>query len=283
MIGALAAAQIELGPDRKWNAVNSMQKRFIAEFLDPNLGIIGSVPEVSGICSRSADVINKFLADRGYSIRLGQFDPEEFGVASALDLLVEWMESGVRQNIIPFGGKIYDGFRLKSHCLAFYRKTGHPNPIVEIATQNGDSVFVTMLDESLSDFALVDKVSELFSGLRVTNEFEGLVIPMITLKQEVNISWMLRMNTVDDKGTPAWISQAKQETRLRMNEFGARVQSAVALGMKRLLAAPVKSKPDHIIDKPFLMWIMRRGLSIPMFVGHLTYDDWKDPGNITKD
>jgi len=53
------------------------------------------------------------------------------------------------------------------------------------------------------------------------------------------------------------------------------VKSAVALGI--LAGAPLKKKEPYVINKPFLMWITRQGLSKPLFVAYLNKDVWKDP------
>jgi len=75
---------------------------------------------------------------------------------------------------------------------------------------------------------------------------------------------------------PAIITQALQQTKLRMNEEGARAQSAVAIGVLRGCLPTY----DYVIDWPFLFWITRPGISKPLFVAYVTEDDWKNPGDI---
>ena len=60
-----------------------------------------------------------------------------------------------------------------------------------------------------------------------------------------------------------------------MNEIGFRVKSAVALGM--LAGAALKRTEPYVINRPFLMWITRSGLSKPLFIAYLNKDVWKDP------
>jgi len=55
------------------------------------------------------------------------------------------------------------------------------------------------------------------------------------------------------------------------------VESAVAIAILRATGAP---KPDHVINRPFLIWFERDGLSRPLFAGHITPDDWRNPGSI---
>ena len=64
-----------------------------------------------------------------------------------------------------------------------------------------------------------------------------------------------------------------------MNEFGARAQSATSMMIASAFAGPLKQ--ELVIDKPFLIWFSQEGMSLPLFVAHVGYDDWKNPGDIT--
>jgi hypothetical protein len=39
-------------------------------------------------------------------------------------------------------------------------------------------------------------------------------------------------------------------------------------------------KPDHVIDRPFLVWFERDGLSRPLFAAYVVEDEWRNPGAI---
>ena len=63
-----------------------------------------------------------------------------------------------------------------------------------------------------------------------------------------------------------------------MNQLGVRIEEAVAVMVAGMaLAAEVHR---HVINRPFLMWVTRPGLSLPLFVGYITREDWKDPGEL---
>ena len=64
-----------------------------------------------------------------------------------------------------------------------------------------------------------------------------------------------------------------------MNEFGARAESA-AFEVLEGAAGSITVKPPHVIDRPFLIWFERQGLAKPLFVGHITEDDWRNPGTL---
>jgi len=103
---------------------------------------------------------------------------------------------------------------------------------------------------------------------------------MVNLDELVDISWLLGMETTAESGQRAWVSQAKQQTILKMNEVGARAKSAVAIAVTRSIEMP---KPDMVINGPFLVWFEREGLAPSRSSsGHITQEDWRNPGDISK-
>ena len=57
-----------------------------------------------------------------------------------------------------------------------------------------------------------------------------------------------------------------------MDQKGVRSQEAATVGIAFAAAFLPKR---HVIDRPFLMWVERPGLSLPLFVGYITEEDWK--------
>jgi hypothetical protein len=95
---------------------------------------------------------------------------------------------------------------------------------------------------------------------------------MVNLDMQPDISWLLRMSTVDQAGMPWAISQALQQTKFAMDEFGATVESAAAIGV-RCLCLPNR----YQIDRPFVAAVFRPGLKLPIFIGYLDTDCWNRP------
>jgi serine protease inhibitor len=100
---------------------------------------------------------------------------------------------------------------------------------------------------------------------------------MIDMNTEDDLSWLIGMRTVDEQGNPWRISQAKQQTKLRLNEKGARAQSAAAIGCGTLSMPP----PPFIVDRPFVFWVMRAGIDLPLFVSYITPEHWKEPADLS--
>ncbi len=279
IVDAVRFADNVLGEGREWSAVNPEQAWFIRDYLNPFGQLTGGLKEIESIAAHDAGLINEFLRQHDFTIQLEEFSPEEFGVASVLDLLVEWQDVGKVITITTPDQRTFEGAEIIKHGVTFFRVLDHPNPIACLNTKSTDLVYMTMLDNPLSEFELVTKAQEFMAAMKHMTDFEGLQFPMVNLRQQVDISWLLKMHTKDDKGFPWFISQALQENHLRMNEKGARAQSATAVGMMRMgIEIP---KPKHIINQPFLVWFSRPGLDIPLFVGHVTEADWENPGDIT--
>ncbi len=279
IVAALVAAEEMpgMGAHRLWSPKNRMQSRFLDEFFRRNRDEIGRLPEIESLASKSADEINAFLRKKGFRIQLDRFDPNEFGVASVLDLLVEWEAKGSETQIVTADDTPYPAVRMdKGHII--YRVAKHRHPVIMIKTKSGDMVHLSIVDDPPKDFDLISLADRLLEPDDIDDEHEGVIFPMVDLNQEVDISWLRGLNTKGVDGRPAIVSQAKQQTKLRMNEVGARAESAAAIGIMRLGAS--KPKTVYIIDKPFLVCFTRHGFSKPLFVGHIGHDDWKKPSGL---
>ncbi len=274
IVAALKTAEQILGPDRVWNLTNDLQRRFLADFCATCWEEVEGIAEIESTASYSADEINAFLKERGFTIQLEPWSPPNFGVASVLDLLVEWVEAGEATVVTADDGRQFPGVRIGEAGVRFFDAPGHPNPVAGLETKSGDHVYMTMLDQPPGGFDLIARAQELVGDKRPSWEYGGLVFPMVDLNQEVDIAWLIGMHTCGNDGLPAIIAQALQQTKLRMNEIGARAESAVAIRAKGI------PQPDYVINHPFLVWFERDGLSKPLFAGHITPDDWRNPGNV---
>jgi hypothetical protein len=274
IVACMMKANDFLGKDCRWIEKNKDQWQFLHGFFE-KLKSATSIPEMESIISRSAEEINAFLAERGFSITLDPFQGDEFGVASVLDLLVKWQEKGERTKVLD----IYDAVMLKSVQGASVRRIHESDSyVVTVDTQGDDKVHMMMVDDNLLDVPM--SLTQLALDMTKKGEpdfYEKVIFPMIDLNVMTDINWLLGMVAVDEDGSDWAVSQAKQQNKLRLNEFGARAQSATAMGMLRGMAVP---PTVFTIDKPFLIWFTRSGIEMPLFVAHVTEEDWKDPGDL---
>ena len=280
IVTALVKAEEIIGPKRDWQTVNPTQTLFLKDFFAPCRAESSSISEIESIASFTADEINRFLRERGFNIQLAPLRNDnrwkEFGVASVLDLLVKWFKPGNETTLKGVDKQVYPAVHQGTEVSSFYQAGQHNYPIVQLKTTSNDQVYITKLDNAPKDFELLHYTRKLAGSLKPIEDYGGVTFPMVDLKQEVDIRWLIDLATTSAQGEPVKITQALQETHLTMNEKGARAKSAVAIAVA-VAAAYRPARPELFIDGPFLIWFQRPGLTEPLFVGHITEADWKKP------
>lgn len=286
ILGCLKAAEEylrdEIGwNDRKvqWAGISHIQN----EFVDAFASCIPEVDAIQDILTRIAHkdhtVINKWLRDHGFNIQLeGPSDDQTFAVASILDVLVKWQKKGLKTTVEHLGST-YPAVKLKDNQGVVIMTGKGSNPIAAIQTQGKDKVFMTIVDEEPADaMAIVKLIQSLLDGVRPDSSYDSVVFPMVDYDQKVDISWLQGLQTGTSMSD--WrITEALQQTIFRMNEVGARSKSAASMMMSkgRCIEPP---KETFIINRPFLLWIKRKGISMPLFAGVFGTDCWKEPESL---
>lgn len=279
IIAAVARLDDVLGPERQWNSQSGTQQTFLQQYY-PRRDDLSSIPEIESIAGRIADVINQWLASRGYSIRMDQFRPTEVGAAAALKLLEKWVAAGTETTVQEAGSsREYPAALMPEGDLQHFTVDGHPHPIGLLHGENGDEVYMTMYDykPSKDPFDLIRAALAMREGIRYTDAYSTLTFPMADVDVTTPLNWLLNMWTYDQEGFYTFVSQAKQQSKLKLNHLGALMESGVTVGAMRF-AFPVQKQP-HVINRPFLYSAWRPGASLPVFVAHITQESWKNPGN----
>lgn len=284
IVSALLKADEFLGSKSQgFSHVNEMQKRFLEEFYQVSRSDLSrfSHDEIESIASAKSDEINKWLEKRGFSIKLDPFDEAGFGVASMLSIRGDWAKKGTRYSVKTEDGEYFPGVKMTNYGLGYYRVPESNHMIIGIETRNGDRVYLMMAEPGPTDLDLVEQVETIQSKMKpVESEYSGVVFPKVDLDMRSEIHWILHLRLqVQGEPLPYYqIVQALQQTKLKMNEIGFHVKSAVAMG--EILSAPPKKKEPYMINRPFLMWIKRPQFAKPLFVGYLDKDVWKDPEDL---
>ena len=287
---AMREARKFTGDPLTWTANdgNDLQKTWL-QSLPQFTADLANVPEMKQIANTDVRKINKFLKDEGFQIQLKPFTPGGFGMASVMKIAMEWLSAGRKVTIRPAGlayppSAVYRGAALTEGVTVFADinpATGiRREPIVQVHTKTGDMVYLQACDVA----ALAnDDLNEIHDAMqsavarqvRDTN-FKGVHFPVIHLDDSPDISWLLGMTCSGPKMQDgAFISQALQQTKFTMDESGAKVESAVAIAMTRnCLASSRPSPPPVIINKTFVVTIVRPGVHWPIFIGKLGPDVW---------
>lgn len=291
IISALIKTEEKLGADRIWRAVNAIQEKFLQDHFSKKNELNKFKPEeLRSWISDNADELNAILKKEGFDIQLDEFDPKnnEFGVVSILDVLVEWVKEA-KEIKIEHKGKIYPAVSMKAEAetenglltiFEAYETSENSNPIACIHTKSGDKVFMTISSDEITDKNMVEKIEQIRNSDLHYARYNFLEFPMIDYDEKVDISWLIGMLTTDDKGYDWFISQAKQQTKFKMNHKGAHVKSAVAIAIMKCMSANPRLLKTLRIDKPFLLWIERDGLSIPIKYAYYDIENWKDPKSL---
>ena len=282
VIGCLKAAETHLGSQLDWKPQSADQQEFLELFFGEGMSNVDLLGEsLKSIASTKLEDVCKWLDDNGYDVRpTVEPGPGGFVVASILDVLVEWMELGARRKITNENGT-FDGVHLKRSQGANVLQNArvHNHSVVRIATQNGDRVYMTPVDGLPEGrFALESKIRSIMMGLEHDDHrYNGVVFPMVDYDRQPDMSFLQGMLT-ETVPPGYYIVQAVQQTKFRMNEAGARVESAASMSMKPRGFS--SEPPPLVIDQPFLLWIMREGVSIPLFGGIFAEDVWSDPKTV---
>lgn len=278
IVAALRRAEETMHLRKNWKSGNKTQAHFLEDFL--KMCRKDNVKEIELEVSDRAEGINEFLQKKGFSIRLQPFPANTLGFASVLDLVVEWLHLGEKVLIDAKNGGRYDGVRIKKDDVSFYESTvnGYKHIVACIMTKSGDMVFITLPKEPLEGLDLIEIADDIFRNMDIfPGRYDGLRFPMVDLDITNDIGWLKGMSTTNGMDIPAEIIQAVQQIKIKMNEKGARFQSATAMGITlKCVSVP----QDLIIREPFLLWIGRHELEKPLMAAFVTEESWKNPGNL---
>lgn len=255
----------------EWKAKNREQELYLKIYKN----CMGAkIPEIeSRISVGDVTPINEFLAKRGFDIKLEPIEERDLAIASVLEIMLKWLEAGAKTDV-PYNQKKYAGVDLTSGVQVL-QVEDFPNPVASIITKNGDTVLMTIPDERpTSSFEVFDLARKLMST-KGTPDFDyerEVIFPMVDLDIKPDISWIIGMS--DEKEEKWGISQALQQTIVKIDEKGVLIKEAVALGV-RCLAASFPIRKTLVINKPFLFVVLRKGLKEPLFSAFLDVDSWK--------
>jgi hypothetical protein len=286
MVAALRKAYLEISSDRRWRGATDLQRRLL-ELYEVDKETVLDLEFISAVASCNEQAINQWIKGRGFTTSLTEpLKRGDIAVAATLDLLVSWKVPGTTTSI-QHEQRFYPGFLIRK-CYSMIDLPDHPHPAIWIDTLEGYTVWVTKAgEEQLSGLELYDRIVRLRPTGSVgprshfTGQYSGIKIPMINLNQEIDLSWMVGLETTSLLGMPYEIAAAVGQNKFRLNQYGARFQSTVALYNRMTSSAPIVY---YEIDEPFFCWIESKdglaGEAKPIFAGYLAPDCWADPGDL---
>lgn len=255
-----------------WHPINREQDMLLEVAANYPFNQFPPLP-TSVIASLVAREITEFYRQRGFDISFPELKPREIGIGTLLDILVDWQVPGDRESIYYLNRR-YPAAYLKKGLFVI-RSREHNYPHAVIGTKNGYMVGMTALDEDLNEWEMLDLASRVQLSTNPT-DYNGLIFPCTSLEASTDASWMTGLFAPNPYGGMV-VTQVFQRDRLRMNEYGARAQSASGMTVQMLGA---RDEHPLVIDRPFMVWFSQSMNHTPVFVARVTPEHWSDPGDI---
>jgi hypothetical protein len=263
----------------------ALQERFVDLYL---AGAVADLPafkegEFDSVAALDAGTINAFLAAKGYQIALDPFvDPDDFGVAAVMNVGVLWATPGTESTLVS-QGVTYPAAKLEEGVT--YTRTPDGTFVAHVACAGGeDTLHICVAPgypEEQSTVGILERVVAVHdAATERAMAFDHLKFPMVDLDHEVDVSFFKGLGfygvgTRTGRAGTYRCLQAKQQTKFRMNHLGARAESAAAMGFGLECF-----RPPLVIDKPFFVWITRKGMNLPVFAAYVDREDWKAPASV---
>lgn len=289
--------------ESEWQGMSADQQGFL-DWYEDNRAEIATLDDLESLASRSAEDLNRFLADRGFDPMFES--PIDIGVVSVLDMLMHWLAEGSvttitrnRREVVPEGTNIFGqsrssvktvvdaswpAFRLGSDVAAVFDLPGlHGGPLVRLATKTGHHLWLITSPEPVNGIELAGWASQFSACIRYPSRLwtAGAVVPMLDMDVKPDLSWLLGLTAATDAGR-YHVDQAFQQFKLRADEKGARVKVATGIAMARAACGPI-SQP-YVFDEPFLGWFTQPGHDcLPLACFWADTDVWRTPAGSLED
>ena len=261
-----------------WNTSNDIQRNYLDSYHSLMSSELGDKANATGLLdeylkgkvTNDFNDLNQWFAENGFPDMNLYFPPNGLGIGSIFDLLVDWIQPGEVTSLY-IDGERYKGVQMKNNPnnVKGFKLKGYEYPMFELMTrQDGWTVYLVEADINstypLDPIDLLSHSQRLLSFSREPFSFTKLKFPHVSMKLEVDISWMKGMK-VDDGFQ---IDEAMKQLILQLDDKGARAQSAVAIATRGL------DMGIYTINKPFFVIFMREGLPLAPFVAMTAKDTW---------
>jgi hypothetical protein len=264
--------QVANPSDAPWSTPKPGQHHFMLDYGNgPKADLAKMGNEVEAIATSDPQTLNDWFAARGFP---GMNVPAGVkAVGSVFDLLVDWTVPGARRDMAVRQGAgneyaWYEGVNMKSEDQSFesFRIEGYSYPLFRLDTRQGWQVYLVEAadGDEIGDAAwLPDNAKKLLSRPRTPVRYRELTFPAVSLSADVDISWMAGMEVPGFR-----IDEAIKKVKLRLDDKGARAQSAVAFVMKSI------ASNTYTIGRQFYVIFTRDDMNFPPFVALVASDSW---------
>ncbi len=291
--------------DSEWEGINERQQEFLSWYT-AHRDEITKLSNLEALASTDFEELNNFLIARGFDPMFSPF--EGIGVASILDMLVEWVIKGelttisryeevltpglstARIHAGPTDGSVgyltlqkavdYPAFKITADNVDIYDES-FVEPLVRLRTKTGASLWLMKSGEPASGLELNRVARQLLAetALRPDPQWTaGVIVPMLEMDITPNLSWMIGTTAISPTQGKYAVQQAFQKFKLRANEIGAHVK--VLTGMVMVSAcATTPPPPPYVLNDPFIGFFTQPGNdTLPLAAFWADTDTWQNPG-----
>jgi hypothetical protein len=213
---AIAQEQLEL---KRWIPINQQQTAFLNNYYSKKQELESlTEQELTSCISPDISKVNSFLREHGFTIQLNDTGNGGLAIASILDIALTWKIPGIKTVVANDTSKEFPAVSMKVG-YSLYGTGKAEETVVAVHCQNNDTVYMSLADKPREGFELLAHIEALsrISRRNVTNEFSDILFPMVSIDQQVDISWLCGLTNQEN-----WfIDQALQQTRFQMDEKGA--------------------------------------------------------------
>lgn len=188
--------------------------------------------ELRSMASPDVAVVNAFLRREGFNIQLQPSSGDALNIASILKIDSSWKFGGRATEIRDQRGTPYPAIEI-TKGIRFLKTPGGTDiadMVIEIATaREGEFLYIVPSGRVRGSAMAARQMNT------VTTEYTGVRFPMVDLDVREDVSSLIGMPIFDATGkrTIGRIGQALQQTKLALDERGARVESAAAVAVSR--------------------------------------------------
>lgn len=251
-----------------WKTVDDVQSSFFRRYGSAFEDLDGLDAYLSAIHTHDAAALNAWFAERGFPAMNVNIPAGGSAIGSVFDLLVDWQVPGKKKSLYV-DRNMYQGVQMTaSNSMRAWNLDGHVYPMFELATAGSDGwrVYLVETDQVPLDLLAPSRASKLLRLERSSADVSKLEFPSVEMAMDVDVSFLKGMEAPGFR-----IDEAIKKVKLRLDDKGARAQSAVAYTMRGI------ERGVYTIDKPFFVIFHREGLNLPPFVAIAGKEHWVKP------
>ena len=225
---------------------------------------------VSALVTTDKDLLNSWFAEHGFPDMNIRIPGKGIAIGTVFDLLVDWQVPGKKKEIYfereGGGYDHYQGVEMEKEVNAFsgFEVQNYNYPMFRLETRQGWQVYLVETDDqNIPDSHLPARARSLLAMPRQLAHYEKVSFPAVVMSASVDISWLKGLEVAG-----FGIDEAVKKIRLRLDDKGARAESAVAFVSRSASSA------GYTIRRPFYVIFYKDGLNFPPFVALAAPDVW---------